>query len=421
MTVTSEVRHLDARLLRDVLGHYPTGIAVITAIADDGLPVAMTVGTFTSVSLDPPLVGFLPAKSSQTFARLRTATGFCVNVLAADQEVLCRAFASSSGDRFAGVSWSPSPGGSPIIEGCVAWIDTTLEDVVEVGDHYLVTGRVRDLEVTDGGLPLLYFERGYCRFTPLQFVHRSPARLIPVIGAVEAARPTLDRLAEEAGCEVVVTVPVDDQIVHVAAVGSTSMHPSALVGRRLPWAPPIGALLAMDAAPEVRDAWLARSSRASDPGDREELLAQLDRAREAGGVLSRKSPRHDELDVMLDAIAHDVHTPAQGREVLSILDELRESSYDRGTGAPADEAAATVRLLAVPVRGHDGGVPFQIGFHDLDLRADDPRLAELRAVLVAAADTISGLPATRALGAGPTAGSAPDDLHPRHEGDHDEA
>ena len=407
MTVIDEGRQLDSRRLREVLGHYPTGIAVITAIAADGLPVAMTVGTFTSVSLDPPLVGFLPAQSSKTFERLRTATGFCVNVLAADQEVLCRAFASSAGDRFAGVTWHSSPGGSPIIDGCVAWIDTTLEDIIEVGDHFLVTGRVLDLEVTGRGLPLLYFERGYGRFAPLQFVHRSPGRLIPVIGAVEAARPTLSRLAEEAGCEVVVTVPVDDQIVHVAAVGSPSMHPSALVGRRLPWAPPIGALLAMDAAPEVRDAWLDRSSRASQPGDRDELLGQLDRAREAGWVLSRKSPRHDELDVMLDAIAHDVHTPAQGREVLSILDELRESSYDRGSsGAPADAAAATVRMLAVPVRGRDGGVPFQIGFHDLDLRADDPRLDTLRAALVSAAETIATLPTTRDL-----------DPHPRHEGE----
>lgn len=379
---------IDPNALREVLGHYPTGVCVITAIASDGLPVAMTVGTFTSVSLDPPLVGFLPAQASKSFARLRTADGFCVNVLGADQEVLCRAFASSLDDKFAGVDWRPAPSGSPIVTGAVAWVDATFDQIIEVGDHYLVTGLVRALDAPGEELPLLFFERGYGRFTPLQYVPKSPSALIPVMQLVEASRPMIERAAEEAGCELVVTVGVDDQIIHVAAIGGETMHPSAMVGRRLPLAPPLGSLLVMDASDADREAWFARSSRVSEPGDREGLEQQLALARSEGWVLSRKSPRHDELDVMLDAIAHDAHTPGQGRELIRILDELRVS-YDRA----APGGTTTVRMLAVPVRDARGEVVFQLGVHDLDLPEDAPDLSIVRQVLLRAAADIAGLDA----------------------------
>src|ERR1700704_4437262 len=97
---------IDARHFRNVLGNYPTGVVVITAIDQAGAPAGMAVGSFTSVSLDPPLVAFLPDKSSTSFPKIRTAASFCVTVLAADQEDVCRAFATRGGDKFAGVKWS---------------------------------------------------------------------------------------------------------------------------------------------------------------------------------------------------------------------------------------------------------------------------------------------------------------------------
>lgn len=375
---------IDPHALRDVLGHYPTGVCVITAIADDGLPVAMTVGTFTSVSLDPPLVGFLPARASKSFARLRTSGSFCVNVLGADQEVLCRAFSSSLEDKFAGVDWRPAPSGSPLLAGAVAWIDATFDEVIEVGDHYFVTGLVRALDAPGRDLPLLFFERGYGRFAPLQYVPASPSSLIRPLRLVEAARGLIEQAADEADCQIVATIGVDDLIIHVAAFGGSTLQPSSIVGRRLPLAPPLGSLLVMDAPESEREAWFARSSRAQEPGDREALERQLDLTRRQGWVVSRRSPRHDELDVVLEAIAHEAHTPGQVRELLRILDELRDA-YEQGP----DAGTSTVRMLAVPVRDSRGDVVFQLGVHDLDLPEDDPQLIAVRDVLLRVADDIA--------------------------------
>jgi flavin reductase (DIM6/NTAB) family NADH-FMN oxidoreductase RutF/DNA-binding IclR family transcriptional regulator len=382
---------IDQHTMRHVLGHYPTGVCVITAIADDGAPVAMTVGTFTSVSLDPPLVGFLPAQASKSFAKLRTASGFCVNVLSADQEALCRAFASSIEDKFAGVAWHPSPSGRPILDGAVAWIDATFEQIVEVGDHFMVTGLVTDLDAPGQGLPLLFFERGYGRFTPLQYVPKSPAALISVMQQVEASRHILDQVADAVGHEVVVTVPVDDQIIHVAATGGPGLGPSPMAGKRLPLAPPLGTLLVMDAPEAERDAWLARSSRAGEPGDREALLALLAQAKSQGWVLSRKSPLHDDLDVVLDQIAHDAHTPGQARELIRIFNELRES-YD----VAASSHDSTVRMLAVPVRDASQRVVFQLAVHDIEIHEESPELLQIRDALIAAARQIEALDALKA-------------------------
>lgn len=392
---------IDPVLFREVLGYYPTGVAVISAIAPDGTPEAMTVGTFTSISLDPPLVGYFPAKTSATFERIRDSGSFCVNVLGSHQEVLCRAFASQVEDRFHGVSWTPAPSGSPIIDGVVAWIDADVVEVREIGDHYFVIGSVRALQAPRRELPLLFFERGYGRFAPLQYVTRSTKDFIPVFRAVESARPFLEEVAAEIGERIVVTVGVEDQMVHAAVAGDNSFHPSSIVGRRLPFAPPLGALMATDADEEAKLAWLRRSSHAGDPADEAELQRLLAHARENGYVLSTRTQRHEELDVMLETIANDVHTPGQARELMHLLDDLRDSYRSDAREAPG----ALVRMLAVPVHTPDGRVPFQIGIQDLDLEPAAPRVDEILAALRAAAAQIEQFPSTRRLSASEGSGS----------------
>lgn len=147
---------IDSNRFRNVLGHHPTGISVVTAMASGG-PVGMVVGTFTSVSLDPPLVAFMPAKSSTSWPLIRDAGKFCANVLSAEQEELCRSFSRSGGDKFDGVAWRPSPGGSPILDDVVAWVDCDIDDVVESGDHYIVIGRVKNLDIVKSVTPLAFF------------------------------------------------------------------------------------------------------------------------------------------------------------------------------------------------------------------------------------------------------------------------
>jgi flavin reductase (DIM6/NTAB) family NADH-FMN oxidoreductase RutF len=157
----------DGSHFRRVLGNYPTGVVVVTAIADDGEPAGMAVGSFTSVSLDPPMVAFLPDRSSTSFPRIRTADHFCVNVLAADQEGLCRTFATRGADKFATVDWSPGTFGAPRLSGVAAWIDCEFDSVIEAGDHFVVFGRVQELDSPHDRLPLVFFQGGYGHFHPL--------------------------------------------------------------------------------------------------------------------------------------------------------------------------------------------------------------------------------------------------------------
>ena len=149
---------IDPSSFRDVLGHFATGVAVITA--HDGEPVGMAVNSFTSVSLDPPLVAFCAATSSATWPRIRAAGRFAVSVLDAAQAETCRRFASKDGDRFGGCSWSPSRGGSPVLDDALAWIDCEIDAEHEAGDHVIVVGRVTELATREGE-PLIFYRGGY--------------------------------------------------------------------------------------------------------------------------------------------------------------------------------------------------------------------------------------------------------------------
>ncbi len=157
---------IDAAHYRSVLGHFPTGVTVITATGAEG-PVGLAVGSFCSVSLDPALVAFFPGKSSTSWPGIREAGSFCVNVLAEDQEDLCRVFASKGADKFAGIGWDRAATGAPRLADVLAWIDCDIETVHDAGDHDICVGRVRELDVERRGIgPLVFFRGGYGRFEP---------------------------------------------------------------------------------------------------------------------------------------------------------------------------------------------------------------------------------------------------------------
>ena len=158
------VPSFDSAKFRQVLGHFPTGVTVITSMHED-TPVGLAVGSFASLSLEPPQVLFCPGKQSSTWPKIQQSGAFCVNILAEDQEDVCRVFASSAADKFAEVGWKKSGNGSPIIDGVLAYVDCSVADVVEAGDHYVVIGAVHDLEVRHEGGPLLFFRGGYGRYT----------------------------------------------------------------------------------------------------------------------------------------------------------------------------------------------------------------------------------------------------------------
>lgn len=152
---------------RSVLGQFGSGVVAVTATVDDE-PAGMTCQSFVSLSLEPPLVAFCPARTSTTWPRIARAGRFCVNVLAADQVELCRQFARSGSDKFAGVIWRAGPDGSPVLDGVLAWIECELHDVLDGGDHHLVLGRVRHLARTGSQrAPLLFHASTFGRFAPL--------------------------------------------------------------------------------------------------------------------------------------------------------------------------------------------------------------------------------------------------------------
>jgi flavin reductase (DIM6/NTAB) family NADH-FMN oxidoreductase RutF len=151
-----------AREFRTTLGRFPTGVVVVAAVVD-GSPAGLAVNSFTSVSLEPPLVAFCVDRRSTTWPTLRRAGGFTISILAAGQDDLCMTFAGRAADRFAGVRWSPGGGGHPRLADAVAWLDCTIHRVDEAGDHQIVLGEVRDLVLHDR--PSLLFHGG--RFADL--------------------------------------------------------------------------------------------------------------------------------------------------------------------------------------------------------------------------------------------------------------
>ncbi|SEP11816.1 flavin reductase family protein [Trujillonella endophytica] len=151
---------VDPQVMRDVLGHFASGVIVVTA-ATEGGPIGFTCQSFSSLSLDPPLIALAPARTSRTWPRLRALGRFCVNVLAEDQHGLSTTFAGSAPDRFAGVAWRASRQGQPVLDGVVAWIDCALWAEYDGGDHTLVAGRVLDLGADPARRPLLFHRGGY--------------------------------------------------------------------------------------------------------------------------------------------------------------------------------------------------------------------------------------------------------------------
>lgn len=153
---------IDPLLFRRALGSFATGVVVVTSL-DDEVPRGMAVNSFASVSLDPPLISFCAARSSTTWPLLRRSPTFAVNVLTAEQEDLCRTFARSGADRFAGLGWTEDAGGPPLLDGALAHLVCSYYAVHEAGDHELILGRVISLQQREDGEPLVFYRGGYTR------------------------------------------------------------------------------------------------------------------------------------------------------------------------------------------------------------------------------------------------------------------
>ncbi|MFO6453049.1 MULTISPECIES: flavin reductase family protein [unclassified Aeromicrobium] len=254
-TIAVEATPDDPSVFRMVMGQYPTGVSVITAV-DNEQPVGMVVGSFTSVSLDPPLVAFLPATTSSTWPRIRESGRFCANFLASDQEDLCRAMATSGGDKFQGVSWSASPGGAPVLEDVVGWVDCRIESVYPAGDHEIVIGRVEALAAGQGGLPMVFFRGGYGRFSPHSLTAQA-AEYGPPLRVVDSARRLMEEVAQRTGTQIVAAYCDGQEHTMLATAGTPTDRsiPPAVIGQAVPVSGVIGLWWIAFASKEYQQAW----------------------------------------------------------------------------------------------------------------------------------------------------------------------
>jgi flavin reductase (DIM6/NTAB) family NADH-FMN oxidoreductase RutF len=340
---------------REVLGHYPTGVTVVTGMVD-GRPVGMVVGTFSSVSLDPPLVAFMPQVGSRTWGQLATAPSFCINVLAHDQLTLCRVMAVPREDKFDGVEWSPSPLGAPALAGAVAHVHCRQQSTVEAGDHWIVLCSVEAVEVSRPVTPLLFFQGGYGGFSPGGMAAKADADLIAAVRLGDRARTQVEKLARRLGCEAAALVAVspDELTTAVTAYGGEAAMTEPL-GQRIPLIPPIGEAY-VAGNPELTEHWLGKIS----PPDPEGVACYRDRlasVARSGVALTLVGPDvradYDRLHEALAEYAAGELTPARERAVRTALADARHVFADTEV---EPDTTYDVGSIVVPVRGPDGAV-----------------------------------------------------------------
>ncbi len=156
---------MDPQQYREFFGQLPTGVTAIVARSAAG-PVGLIVGTFSSVSLKPPLVSFMVTNNSRAWLAVRAEGRFTANILAGDQRGLSQTLAGWSPDKFRNVTFED--GETPIIRGCLAWADCVFEREVEAGDHTIVLAAPRELRVVRATRPLIFFQRAYHRTLPVE-------------------------------------------------------------------------------------------------------------------------------------------------------------------------------------------------------------------------------------------------------------
>jgi flavin reductase (DIM6/NTAB) family NADH-FMN oxidoreductase RutF len=317
----------------------------------------MAVGSFTSVSLDPPLVAFFPDKTSTTWPRIERAGSFCVNVLGQDQLHVCRAFAAKGGDKFGELRWQTATSGAPIIEEAIAWIDCDIEQVHEAGDHYIVVGRVRELDVVGSSLPLLFFQGGYGRFVPESLV-TGDLDVIEHFRKVDVVRHELEELARDADVECNLAVRVRDDLVILATAGQPrGGNIPTRVGHRYAAIPPVACVHAAWDPDDAVDAWLKRAPELT-PAARDAQIAQLAWIRAHGYALLLGRYRSNGGNGDPPGISHrDIRRHIYDLHVSSGPDELAEGADNRWAllSAPSFDAAGRVSLV-LNLYGFDGNV-----------------------------------------------------------------
>ncbi len=383
---------IESKRFRDVLGHHPTGVAVVTGRSADGKPAGLAVGSFTSVSLDPPLVAFLVDQSSSSWPKIRDGGVFCVNVLSAEQEHVCRKFASKADDKFAGVPWRDAGSGSPLLEGAVAWIDCDLYAVHEAGDHSIVIGHVRELDAPNPSSPLLFFRGGYGSFAPGSLAAQGDDLLEP-LRVVDLARREMEAAAADLGVECVASAPVGQELVLLATAGQQRTGGATTrVGQRLPFVPPIGSVFVAWGGDAEIDRWLARLGPQASADDLDGYRRVLEAVRHRGYSLGLGDATHGRLEETLARLSIDPRAPDLRAGVRRLVGELGGAGYQ--PAELTERGLYEVRSIVAPVFGPMGQVALALSLyglaHPIDLVQIETYAGRLRRAAAAVSEVIGG-------------------------------
>ena len=381
---------------RAVLGEYPTGVTIITSVDGDGAPVGMVVGTFTSVSEDPPLVGFLPMTSSRTFQHIERTGRFRASVLGAAHEELCRSFFSAAAeDRFAIGDWEYDQHGIPRLRDAVAWFDAAIDRVHPAGDHSFVLGSVEELGLGSGqsGMPLLFLKGGYGSFT----VPRLDFDLTHFGDQLRHAAGLRDRvaaLAQAFDVECILTSVARDSVVVLTAANLRS----PLVGVSFPFAAPMAPVFAAWSSPERRRLWVDSARDLLGSVDPDFVDGSLREVRERGYSVSAGEGIANSFDAI-------VGSPRADRAGLASL--WTRVTEDHRRLSESDHPEHLVDSVQVPVFGPDGTA-------ELELVVDGvgPGCAPERYHAVIDAALVAGADLTRQIG-----GRPPSDYRPTRSWD----
>lgn len=344
-----------ALAFRRALGHYPTGVAVISATGADGERIGMVVGTFTSVSLDPPLVGFLPDLTSTSWPRIRAAGRFCVNVLTADQEEVCRAFSSKSPDRWDRYAVAETSSG-PRLGGVALFLECEIEQVHPAGDHEFVLGRVHHVEVGDTPeMPLVFLRGGYGspRIPSLQY---ATTGLVEQLRLADLVRAEAESIASDLGLECRVTARDGQRVVVVGSAGFGNLRRErTVVGASLPLIAPFAPLFIAGARDSDKERWFSAGRAVFG----EEITAV------AADLLAQTADGVEEMR------RQDINEKIEGLIARGDNDFAAREAFPDLVGEQLDLADRGLSSLAVPV--HDAGGSVVLVLQVVGFRGDETR------------------------------------------------
>lgn len=346
---------VDPHVFREVMGHYPTGVVVVTGRDSEGDILAMVVGTFNSVSLDPPLVSFMPMMTSRTFAKMRECSSLCINILGGAQEDIVLTIAQRWENKLDGIEWFPSPSGDPVLSESIAWIDTTIWNTVEAGDHWIVLCRVNDMAVANPVSPLIFFQGGYGSFVSTSLMARMDHEILPAIHAAHGARAEVEALANSIGCEVSVFTAVScDEMATVLSATGVGVDREEGLAHRVPMVPPIGDSYVFSRPIEEQERWVDKLREASaEVKDMHRM--RLEFVREHGYLLSflpvEGSAAYDEMRDATKRYEKGRLTPSQER---NIRESIGRASVDYRVREVDEQQVYDVGSIVLPVRDPAG-------------------------------------------------------------------